>query len=82
MEKERDVTINGGKGYVYLPLIFKTRCTTINNEVVWYSNSFLNLLLKIKHFFFKSKNLKNHYKYVNKKVNGSYYGVINSTNKL
>jgi hypothetical protein len=31
------------KGYVYVPYIFKTISTSINNETVWYSNKWKNL---------------------------------------
>ena len=46
-------------GYVYVPYKMKTVSTSINNETVWHSNKLINLFLKIKRFFYKSKNIKN-----------------------
>ncbi len=67
---------NNNKGYVWLPYITKTVKTSINGETVWYANKWKNLLLKIKHFFFKPKYLKNAHIYKNKVVNSSFYGVF------
>lgn len=61
------------KGYILAPYMIKTVSTSINGETVWYSNKWKILLLKIKFFFYKSKNLKNSKKYLNKKVNHSFY---------
>ena len=71
---------NKDKGVVFTPYIIgEPKSTDINSEVVWYQNKLLNLLLKIKRFFYKSKNLKNFEKYSNKKVNSSFYGVVKIT---
>jgi hypothetical protein len=71
---------NKDKGVVFTPYIIgEPKSTDINGEVVWYRNKLLNLLLKIKRFFYKSKNLKNVEKYSNKKVNSSFYGVVKIT---
>ncbi len=68
---------NKDKGFVYVPFIIgEPEQTDINGEVVWYRNKMKNLLLKIKRFFYKSKNIKHSEKYLNKKVNSSFYGVI------
>ena len=67
---------NNNKGYVWLPYITKTVKTSINGEAVWHANKWKNLLLKIKHFFFKPKYLKNAHIYKNKVVNSSFYGVF------
>jgi hypothetical protein len=68
---------NKDKGFIYTPYIIgETKQTDINGEVVWYSNKWKNLLLKIKTFFYKSKNVKNDEKYLNKKVNSSFYSVV------
>lgn len=50
---------NKDKGIVFVPYIIdEPKSTDINGEVVWYRNKWKNLLLKIKRFFYKSKNLK------------------------
>ncbi len=68
---------NKDKGIVFAPYIIdEPKSTDINGEVVWYHNKWKNLLLRIKRFFYKSKNLKNAEKYLNKKVNSSFYGVV------
>ena len=64
------------KGYVLAPYITKTVKTTINGETVWYANKWKNLFLKIKRFFYKSKNIKNAEKYLNKKIISSRYSVV------
>jgi len=64
---------------VYMPYILKTVSTSINGETVWYENKWKNLLLKIKRFFCKSKNFKNSEKYLNKKVNRSFYTPVKIT---
>ena len=63
-------------GLIYAPYNIKTLSTSINNETVWYSNKWKNLFLKIKRFFYKSENLKNSEKYLNKKVNRSFYSTF------
>lgn len=63
-------------GYIYAPYILKTVKADINGEVVWHSNRFINLLLKIKHFFYKSKNLKRNKKYSKIMVDSSFYKTI------
>lgn len=71
---------NKDKGVVFAPYIIgEPKSTDINGEVVWYQNKWQNLLLKIKRFFYKSKNLKNGEKCLNKKVNSSFYGVVKIT---
>lgn len=67
---------NKDNGYVYIPYVMKTVKTTINGETVWCVNKMKNLLLKIKRFFYKSKNLKNAEKYLNKPVNSSFYTTV------
>ena len=48
---------NKDKGVVVVPYIIgEPKSTDINGEVVWYRNKMKNLLLKIKRFFYKSKN--------------------------
>lgn len=61
---------------IYAPYIMVCTSTTVNNEVVWYKNKWKNLLLKIKRYFFKSKNIKNFEKYQNKTINSKYYQEI------
>jgi len=46
------------KNIIYIPYKFITIKTTINNEVVWHRNKFINLLLKIKRFFTKTNNFE------------------------
>lgn len=80
----KDIKIDKDKlpsGIVYLPYLIKTRKTMINNETVWHSNKFINLLLKIKRFFIKSKNSqfpanKINSRYATKIVNAGMYGQI------
>ena len=55
---------NKDKGFILLPYIMRTTKTSINGETVWYANKMKNFLLKIKRFFYKSKNLKNVEKYL------------------
>jgi hypothetical protein len=59
-------------GCALAPYILKTVKTSINSETVWHSNRWKNLLLKIKRFFYKSKNIKNAEKYLNKEVHINY----------
>jgi len=66
---------NKDKEYISVPYIFKTISTSVNGETVWYSNKWKNLLLKIKHFFFKPKCFKNANIYNKKIISHSYYGV-------
>lgn len=52
--------MENNKDIVFVPYIIdEPKSTDINGEVVWYRNKWKNLLLKIKRFFYKSKNLKN-----------------------
>jgi hypothetical protein len=68
---------NKDNGFIYAPYIIdEPKQTDINGEVVWYRNKWKNLLLKIKRFFYKSKNVENAEKYLNKKVNSSFYSVV------
>ena len=68
---------NKDKGVVFVPYIIgEPKSTDINGKVVWYRNKWKNLLLKIKWFFYKSKNLKKAEKNLKKKVNSSFYGVV------
>lgn len=69
---------NKDKGYVWLPYITKTVKTDINGETVWYANKLKNLLLKVKHFIFKPKYLKNAHFY-KKKVKSSFYVEVKIT---
>ena len=64
------------EGYVMLPYTIVTVKTTVNGETVWYKNKFKNFLLRVKNFFHKSKNLKNHERYSKIKVDPKMYGVI------
>jgi hypothetical protein len=70
---------NKENGFVYIPYILKTVSTSINGETVWHVNKWKNLLLKIKRFFYKSKNFKNSEKYLNKKINRSFYTPVKIT---
>jgi len=67
---------NKDKGYVLAPYITKIISTRINGETVWYSNKWKNLLLKIKHFFFKPKYFKNAHIYKNMVVNSCFYSTV------
>jgi len=68
-------------GYILLPYIMRHDATMINGDVVWYRNKFKNLLLKIKHFFVKSKYLKHpSLKYHNRPVNPNYYKTFKINN--
>lgn len=49
---------NKERGYIFIPYVFKTVKTTINDETVWYENKWKNLLLKIKFLFIKPRYLK------------------------
>lgn len=64
-------------GIFYAPYIMKTTKFYINGEIVWYSNKWKNFLLKIKHFFYTSKNRKSFSKYQFKPVNKSFYTTVN-----
>jgi hypothetical protein len=57
---------------IYVPYVFKTTKTMINNETVWYNNKIINFLLKIKRLFIKNKVNKNLECY--KIINSSLYG--------
>ena len=64
-------------GYIFVPYKIITRSTSINGVTVWHQNKFINLLIKIKLFFYKPKALKNFDKYIIKKpVNKDYYEVL------
>ena len=63
-------------GIRFLPYITKTKATDINGITVWHSNKFINFWIKVKHFFYKPKALKNFEKYANKPVNTKYYGTL------
>lgn len=62
--------------YTYIPFTTKCVATMINSETVWYANKWKNLFLKIKFFFYKSKNLKSFEKNINRKVKSSRYSKI------
>ena len=62
---------------IYLPYLLKNIKTDVNGETVWHSNKFLNICLKIKRFFFKSKNIKEFEKFKNIKINTKYNGSNN-----
>jgi hypothetical protein len=68
-------------GIIYVPYIFKTTRTTINNVTVWYSNKFINMLIKIKHFFYTPKELKNFKRYSNKTIDSKFYQKIQINNE-
>lgn len=70
-----------GKGVIYVPYVLSTKSTSINGEVVWYKNKWRNLLLKIRHFFFKPKCYNNMNRYSEKPIDASNYGVIKIENK-
>ena len=61
------------EGYIFLPYIPRNEATMINGEYVWYRNKWKNLLLKIKHFFIKSKYSKID---INKKISSKYYTTL------
>jgi hypothetical protein len=65
-------------GVVYLPYIMKTKSTSINGVTVWHSNKFINLMLKIKHFFFKPKEIE--LKYNKRTIDTNFYVTININN--
>lgn len=69
----------GKAGIIWAPYIIKTVKTSINNTTVWHSNKFLNLLLRIKFFFWKPKDLKIFEKYSNKPINPNCYETIKIT---
>ena len=76
---QEDVKIDANdmkNGIIFVPYICKTVKSTINSETVWHSNRFINLLLRIRRFFYKSKNVKNSEKYMNKKIDASMYGTF------
>ncbi len=66
-------------GVIHIPYKFKTTATYINSEMVWHNNWFINLWLKTKRMFYKSKNLQMHEKYINKTVNSKYYQSVKIT---
>ena len=67
-------------GYIFVPYIMHTRSTSINGVTVWHHNKFINLLIKIKLFFYKPKALKDFGKHSKKTVNKDYYGVLDIKN--
>ena len=75
MKINNNNTINDG--VIYIPYIFVTEKTTINNTVVWYRNRIKNMLLKIKFFFYKPKAVKNFEKHSIKPINSKYITKFN-----
>lgn len=69
-------TDDSNSGIIFVPYIFLTVATYINNEPVWYRNKWKNFFLKIKYFFIKPKYLKNHHLFPKKKINESYYQTV------
>ena len=67
---------DGKAGYIYAPYVIKTVKTTVNSVTVWHSNKLINILLKIKFFFWKPKTLKRFEKYINKPINTKFYKTI------
>ncbi len=63
-------------GYIYVPYIFSTKSTSINGVTVWHRNKFINLLIKIKLFFYKPKSLRSFKNYSNKTLNKNYYSEL------
>lgn len=66
-------------GIVMAPFISRIDSVYINGEVTWYRNKWKNILLKIKHFFFKPKYLKLLPRYKDKPVNPNYYKTFKIT---
>ena len=58
------------------PYVNKTIKTTVNSETVWHSNKIINILLKIKRFFYKSNNYKSHEKFLKIKVPSGHYNTF------
>jgi hypothetical protein len=70
-------------GYIWAPYILINVSTSINGETVWYRNKFKNFFLKVKHFFFKPKYLKNfkNSQYLSKQINPKFYSTIELKNQ-
>ena len=56
------------QGIAYAPYIPVATATDVNGEIIWYRNKWKNLWLKFKRLFYKSKNYKDHMKYMNRKI--------------
>lgn len=65
-------------GIMLAPYVTIVEATVINGEIVWYRNKWKNLLLKIKHLFFKPKYLKHKWmsKYAENPVNPNFYSAL------
>lgn len=80
MTEEQNKEVNK-PGIVFVPYLMKCHSSKINNITVWHSNKFINLLIKIKHFFYTPKALRNFRKYSNKQVNRNFYGTLKINNE-
>mgnify|MGYP003425451452 CR=1 FL=1 len=56
------------QGIAHAPYIPVATATNVNGEIIWYRNKWKNLWLKFKRLFYKSKNYKDHMKYMNRKI--------------
>ena len=64
---------NKDNEYVMSPYITKIVKTSVNGETMWYANKWKNTLLKLKHFFYKTKNHRRFLELSKKKVDASFY---------
>lgn len=67
---------------IHVPYVTKCTKTTVNSETVWHSNKIINILLKIKMYFYKSKNYKNHEKFLKMKVPSEHYKTFDIDSEL
>ena len=67
---------------IHAPYVTKSIKTTVNSETIWHSNKIINMLLKLKRFFYKSKNFKNHEKFLKIKVPFEHYNTIDIDSEL
>ncbi len=54
--------------------------TSVNGETVWCANRWKNISIKIKHFYYTSKNIRRSEYYLAKKVDGKYFCEIKFNN--
>ena len=64
------------------PYVNKSIKTTVNSETIWHSNKIINMLLKLKRFFYKSKNYKNYEKFLKIKVPSGHYNTFDIDSEL
>ena len=65
-----------------VPYVNKSIKTTVNSETIWHSNKIINMLLKIKRFFYKSNNYKSHEKFLKIKVPSGHYNTFDIDSEL